>query len=341
MKAARPHRKIAGLVVARGLAAFFGAFSLLNGIARILSAAPGQDVWWIDLSLVPGWAAAAFSLCAAVLLLWWAWAPIAGTARRSATVGAAAALALAACANAVGFYQAWRAGSIAPALPLPVSLLIAAGFAWIAREALRAHAKTVVRASAPWAIAVAVAMLAVFPLAQMAFFGGTDYRRHADVAVVFGARAYANGVLSTSLEDRVRTAADLYRAGLVPRLIMSGGVGTSAMDETIAMRDRAIALGVPASAISLDNGGENTDASVAGTVPMFERDHAKSVLAVSQFYHLPRIKLAYRAAGWDVQTVPATVSRYIDQTPLSVAREVPAFWVYWAASLIGSKTHGG
>jgi len=341
VKVARPHRRIAGLVIARGLAAFFGAFSLLNGLARILSDAPGQDVWWIDLSLVPGWAAAAFSLCAAVLLLWWAWAPTARGARRSATVGAAGVLALAACANAVAFYQAWRGGSIAPALPLPASLLIAAGFAWIAREVPRAHAKTVVRASLPWAVAVALAMLAVFPLAQMAFFGGTDYRRHADVAVVFGARAYGNGVLSTSLEDRVRTGADLYRAGLVRRLIMSGGVDTSAMDETIAMRDRAVALGVPASAISLDNGGENTDASVAGTVPMFERSHAKTVLAVSQFYHLPRIKLAYRAAGWDVQTVPATVSRYIDQTPLSVAREVPAFWVYWANSLIGPSGHGG
>jgi vancomycin permeability regulator SanA len=340
VKAARPHRKIAGLVVARGLAAFFGAFSLLNSIARLLSSAPGQDVWWIDLSLVPGWAAGAFSLCAAVLLLWWAWAPSSGGARRSATAATAAVLALAACANSVGFYQAWRAGSIAPALPLPVSLLIAIGFAWITREALRAHAKTVVRASRSWTIAVAVAMLGVFPLAQMAFFGGTDYRRHADVAVVFGARAYANGVLSTSLEDRVRTAADLYRAGLVPRLIMSGGVDTSAMDETIAMRDRAVALGVPASAIALDNGGANTDASVAGTVPMLERDHAKTALAVSQFYHLPRIKLAYRAAGWDVQTVPATVSRYIDQTPLSMAREVPAFWLYWATSLIASTPRG-
>ena len=340
MKGARPHRKIAGLVVARGSAAFFGAFSLLNSLARLFSTAPGQDVWWIDLSLLPGWAAGAFSLCAAVLLLWWAWAPSAGTARRAATIGAAVALALAACANSVGFYQTWRAGSIAPALPFPVSLLIAIGFAWIAREALRAHAKTVVRASRPWAIAVAVAMLGVFPLAQMAFFGGTDYRRHADVAVVFGARAYANGVLSTSLEDRVRTAADLYRSGLVPRLIMSGGVDTSATDETVVMRDRAVALGVPASAIDLDNGGENTDASVAGTVPMLERDHATTVLAVSQFYHLPRIKLAYRAAGWDVQTVPATMSRYIDQTPLSMAREVPAFWLYWAASLIGSGPRG-
>ena len=340
MSAARPHRRVAGLIVVRGLAAFFGAFSLLNSLARVFWAAPGQDVWWIDLSLLPGWAAAAFSLVAAALLLWWAWAPSLGRIRRWTTVGVVAALALAACANAVGFYQAWRAGSIAPALPLPGSLAIAAGFAWIAREVLRSHPKTVVRASLPGAAVVALAMLVVFPLAQMAFFGGTDYRRHADVAVVFGARALAGGVLSTSLEDRVRTAADLYRAGLVPRLIMSGGVDTSAVDETIAMRDRAIALGVPASAIALDNGGENTDASVADTVPMLEKSHARTVLAVSQFYHLPRIKLAYRAAGWDVQTVPATVSIYIDQTTLSVVREIPAFWAYWATSLIESRPRG-
>jgi uncharacterized SAM-binding protein YcdF (DUF218 family) len=68
---------------------------------------------------------------------------------------------------------------------------------------------------------------------------------------------------------------------------------------------------------------------VADTVPFFGEDGWTRVLAVSQYYHLPRIKLAYQRAGWDVLTVPAGTSTPIPQTPTFVAREIPAFWVYY------------
>jgi uncharacterized SAM-binding protein YcdF (DUF218 family) len=114
---------------------------------------------------------------------------------------------------------------------------------------------------------------------------------------------------------------------------MSGAVGVSGVDETVAMQKMAVQLGVPAAAILRDNQGVNTDATVADTVPMFASLRTERVLAVSQFWHLPRIKLAYRAAGWDVQTVPAGFSQVIWQTPYLMAREVPAFWQYWARSI--------
>jgi hypothetical protein len=53
------------------------------------------------------------------------------------------------------------------------------------------------------------------------------------------------------------------------------------------------------------------------------------VLAVSHFYHLPRIKLAYQRAGLDVCTVPARQGRWLSQIPYNMAREVAAFWVYY------------
>ena len=58
----------------------------------------------------------------------------------------------------------------------------------------------------------------------------------------------------------------------------------------------------------------------------------RRIVAVSQFYHLPRIKLAYRRAGWDVLTVPA---KSTERTLYQVAREVPAFWVYYVRALFG------
>ena len=42
------------------------------------------------------------------------------------------------------------------------------------------------------------------------------------VAIVFGARIYPDGRLSTMLQDRVETAVQLYQAGKVQKLLLSG-----------------------------------------------------------------------------------------------------------------------
>ncbi len=317
---------------ARGLALFFGLFSLANSLGWFRNGTRHEDIWWIDLSLLPRWLAGGFGLTAAVLLVAWGFAPQVSRARRMATAGACLLLSVAAIANATAFYGAWNAGRIAPAVPFPASLLYAAAFVWLARR-ISAHSSPKKRAKGlSVAIAVGVFMVA-FPLVQMVFFGTTDYRRPADAAVVLGARVFDNGVLSTALEDRVRTGADLYKAGLVKRLVMSGGIGTNGVDETVAMRRRAIELGVPSRAIVLDNLGVNTDASVAQTTSAFRGLGIRRVLTVSQSWHLPRVKLAYLKAGWDVSTVPATTSTAITQTPYLMLREIPAFWKYWAGSV--------
>jgi vancomycin permeability regulator SanA len=287
--------------------------------------AASEDAWLFDLGWLPAPAAVGLSVFAACLLIAFAVDPDAGGVRRAATVAVCGALVLVACHDAWGFYVAWAARGVAPAVPAPFSALVASGFAHIATPGRH------VRLTAVLAVAVAVAF--AFPLSQVLFFGTTDYRRPADVVVVLGAKAYTSGRLSTSLEDRVRTAADLYRAGLVPRVVMSGATGVEGIDETVAMRDRAIELGVPADAIVRDPSGADTGATVAGTVPLLQAMGATRVLAVSQFYHLPRVKAAYRAAGVDVQTVPATVSRPIPGTALSVLREVAGFWVYWGENV--------
>ena len=78
----------------------------------------------------------------------------------------------------------------------------------------------------------------------------------------------------------------------------------------------AISLGVPASAIVVDPAGVNTDATVRNTVPMLSAEKSGPVAVVSDFFHLPRIKLAYQRAGLDVVTVPSHARR-IPQTTRS------------------------
>lgn len=325
--------------IAAGTALFYGVFSLANAVAA-LRAGVTEDLWWIDLRGAPAWVSGGVWLLAAALVGYGV-TPNASALRRRITIAASGMLAVAAAWNATGFYAAWADGLIAPAVPLPFSALVALSFVFVgvvaarpmppARRSVLEHAGT---------LCVVLILTIAFPLAHVAFFGTTDYRREADAAVVLGAKVHADGRLSVSLEDRVRTAADLYSEGLVGTLIMSGGVGESGYDETVAMRDRAIELGVPAEAILLDNGGIDTDHTVDNTTIMLEEAGCARVLVVSQFYHLPRVKMAYRAVGWQVYTVPARKSIPVGKTPLLVAREVPAFWVYWARSWARSLVAG-
>ncbi|HLA43081.1 MAG TPA: ElyC/SanA/YdcF family protein, partial [Aggregatilineales bacterium] len=78
------------------------------------------------------------------------------------------------------------------------------------------------------------------------------------VAVIFGAQVLRSGRLSTMLRDRVATGADLYHAGKVEKLLMSGDNRSPDYNEPEAMRDYALRLGVPEDAILLDRQGLRT-----------------------------------------------------------------------------------
>jgi vancomycin permeability regulator SanA len=184
-------------------------------------------------------------------------------------------------------------------------------------------------------VVTAGACVVLFPLAQVLFFGTTDYRRDAALAVVFGAQVHENGAPSTSLRDRVDTAVELYKDRLVKKILVSGGVGDSGYNEALVMRDMALKAGVPREDVIVDSSGVNTEATVRNSIPFFGAERHPRVLAVSQFYHLPRIKLAYQRAGQEVLTVPAGTSTPIRETPYLVAREIPAFWVYYLRAIFG------
>jgi uncharacterized SAM-binding protein YcdF (DUF218 family) len=103
------------------------------------------------------------------------------------------------------------------------------------------------------------------------------------------------------------------------------------------MKRLAITLGVKSEDIFTDLGGVNTQATVRNTADICRQLNARRVLVVSHFYHLPRIKLAYQRAGWEVYTVPAQESRRLGQLPYNMAREIAALWVYYARPLLGFK----
>ena len=321
--------------LARGAALFFGVFGLLNVIGR--QQHPGFDIniWWLDVRWAPETAAVGQIFVACVALVAMGICLRMRTWRLVATCVALLGLVMVTAINTWTFYSLRREGAIIGGPRMPLSLLTMVVFLWLLTVAIRyrdlSAGRPVVRAVG---IAVVVGMMAVgFPLAQMVFFGKTSYARKVDAIVVFGAGVHPDGRMSLALADRVRTACDLYRDGLTEWLIVSGGPGMGDVHETEAMRTAAIEWGVPAERILVEPDGLNTDATAANTVLMFNQYNIRRVLAVSHWYHLPRIKMTYQRVGWDVLTTPARETRTLRLLPYYLAREVAAVWVYYLRPL--------
>jgi len=326
---------------ARGLALFCGAFTILDLIGALRTPGFDENIWWIDLHQLPRAPAHVLLAAAAVVLVAYAARPRMSRWRRAVTLGLVALCALATAWNGVDFYIEWSRGVFRPGVPLPLSFVWCAGFLFIFWAALRPPAVESRRLPAAAVLAgTAAACVVLFPLAQEFFFGDTDYlggpsSRPADAVVVFGAEVHADGQPSFVLMDRMDTAIGLYRSGRARRIVVSGAVGASGYNEALVMRDMAVTAGVPRKDVVVDSAGVNTEATVKGTVPFFGGVGWRRIAAESDFYHLPRIKLAYARAGWNVLTVPARSTHNIPQTPFLVLREVPAFWVYYLRAIGG------
>jgi len=313
---------------ARVIAFWFGAMTLLNVVAAVRHPAFDANTWWIDLAFLPAAVASLVVTVAGALLVAYAARPARTGVRRIATLIAAGVLAGGALVNTVTYYRVWAAHGMAPRAPVPLSFVIAGLMAAVGVSMLRPSSPPTRRGRVTASVVASTLFVAGLPLLQMTFFGTTDYRRPAQAIVVFGAQVEPSGRASFALADRVATAAALYRQGLAPTVVMSGGIEPSGFDETVVMRDLAEREGVPAGAIVLDPGGVDPLATVDDTARLFGRDGIDRVLVVSQYYHLPRIKLAYARAGYDVWTVPSRDTP-INQSQLLVAREIPAFWLYY------------
>lgn len=112
-------------------------------------------------------------------------------------------------------------------------------------------------------------------------------------AIVFGA-GVRNGAPSAILRDRVLAAVELYQRGTVQHLVLSGDGRFSNRDEPAAMRQLALRLGVPESAITLDPAGYNTLATCRRARSVLGVEEA---VLVTQAYHLDRALFACQGVG--------------------------------------------
>ena len=143
-----------------------------------------------------------------------------------------------------------------------------------------------------------------------------DKATEAQVAIVPGAYVYNNhGKLSPVLEDRVRTAIELYQRGKVARLLMSGDHGQDGYDEVNSMRLFAEKHGVPREHIFLDHAGFSTYETMVRARRIFQ---VESAIVVTNRFHLTRSVYLAFCQGIHTQGVVADRRPYLDASHYEV-----------------------
>jgi SanA protein len=154
---------------------------------------------------------------------------------------------------------------------------------------------------------VAAANAVVMLDARGATAGSLDAVPHAQVALVLGAQVKPDGTPSAMLADRIEAAAELYRAGKVEKLLLSGDHGRETYDEVGTMRRELLARGVPARDLFTDHAGFDTWDSAQRARRVFG---VESAIVVTQRFHLARALYAAHRAGLDATGYAADRRRY-------------------------------
>jgi vancomycin permeability regulator SanA len=152
-----------------------------------------------------------------------------------------------------------------------------------------------------------------------------------DVALVLGAGVLPDGTPSNVLRTRVEAGADLYKRGLVRKLVMSGDNSIANYDEVSAMKNYAETLGVPRADVLLDYAGFRTLDSCVRIRKVFGQ---KRIYVVSQRFHLPRAIHLCRCAGVDTIGIVAPDPRGRSLRLKSTVREIPAGAIAWTEAHI-------
>ena len=154
-----------------------------------------------------------------------------------------------------------------------------------------------------WGVSIAAVLLA----------GNRDSAQKADAIVVLGAAQYA-GRPSPVLEARLDHAIRLYRRGIAPRLIVTGGKANGDITSEAETSARyARNHGVPASAIILEDESRSTTEQMHSVARIARTRQYTSVVLVSDRFHMLRLlltawKLGLVAHGSPTRSSPISLT---------------------------------
>jgi uncharacterized SAM-binding protein YcdF (DUF218 family) len=192
----------------------------------------------------------------------------------------------------------------------------------------------------PWLLIIIAAVVLAFSFAvttsvRIVRQSWRDEARPADCIVVLGAAEYS-GRPSPVLRARLDHAYDLFKRGLAPILITTGGNGGDPkFSEGGVGRAYLMGRGIPEQDIIAETQADNTDESVERVAAIMNENGMHSCIAVSDGYHIFRIKKMLERHGFTVYGAPRPQTRPLTkghETEL-ILREIVSYTLWKIESL--------
>jgi len=176
------------------------------------------------------------------------------------------------------------------------------------------------------AVAAVVLITWVVSMVMVARVGRRDDAQKADAIVVLGAAQYV-GRPSPVLRARVDHAVSLWKRGLAPTLILTGGTGVGdTTSEAAVARKYAMSRGVPDRVIEVEIRGRTTSESMSAVARIMDDREQSSVILVSDPFHMLRLSILARRHGLEPYTSPTRTS------PITSNRE--EHWKYMVSESV-------
>ncbi len=175
---------------------------------------------------------------------------------------------------------------------------------------------------------LAAALYFIVFISAVHIFGTVDTAQEADAIVVLGAGLLRDGRPGWSLARRSRHAADLWRAGIAPTIICTGGKAESfPRSEADACRELLQSSQVPAKAILLEEQSRSTEENAIYSRRIIDRLGIEDIVLVSDSYHMLRANWLFQLQGIRSYRSPVPARRIGSPLayPSALIREFLAF----------------
>ena len=170
-------------------------------------------------------------------------------------------------------------------------------------------------------------LILVGTVVWIVYDGLNDHGDHAEVAVVPGNAVRRDGMPGPILRARLDRAIELYQAGKFPLIIVSGATKLGGYNEPAVMTNYLVEHEVPQTAIIEDKEGATTSETGANVAKIMRDRKLVSVMIVTNYFHVTRMKLALQLAG--VHNIEQTHVGVVSKDDgYMLAREVIALYYY-------------
>jgi uncharacterized SAM-binding protein YcdF (DUF218 family) len=184
--------------------------------------------------------------------------------------------------------------------------------------------------------AIVVAAYLIFISSRIAAESSKQDLHPADAIVVFGAAQY-DGRPSPVFRARLDHAFELFQRGLAPAVLTTGGPASDpSYSEGGVGHDYLVHRGIPDSSVIAETQGSDTAKSAERLAVIMRANHMRSCIAVSDAYHVFRIRNLLEHEGIRVYVSPRPDSRphSVLQRAIALLRESTSYML-WKLHLVG------